>query len=485
MIDEFIKERKRKTEILKNAGVNPYPTLFKRSFSVGDLLNNFSKIEKAGKKVFIAGRIRALRDQGKILFADVEDFSSKIQIVIKKYDLKNFSVLKSCLDVGDFVGISGRLFKTKKGEKSVEVVSAQILTKSLRPIPSDFYGIEDFEVRLRKRYLDTILNKDTRDLFVRKTKFWKSVREYLDGENFLEVETPVLEATPGGAEAEPFVTHHNALDEDFYLRISLEISLKKIMVGGFEKIYEIGRIFRNEGIDAEHLQDYTQLELYWAYADYNELMKFIEKMYKFVIKKTFGSLKLDFNDKKIDWSKKWKVIDYCKIFKEKNNGLDPLTATKDVLVKRAKELGAKIDPTMGNGRLIDLIYKKSVRPFLIEPCFLINPPALIEPLAKRSLKNPEVVERFQVLAYGTELGKGFSEANDPQDQRERFEDQMKLRNQGDVEAQMLDEDFLEALEYGMPPTAGFGLSERLFSVLAQKPIREMVFFPPMKKENRR
>jgi lysyl-tRNA synthetase class 2 len=328
--------------------------------------------------------------------------------------------------------------------------------------------------------LDLVLNKETKELFLKKAKFWQSFRDYLLKENFLEVETPILETMPGGADAEPFKTYYNALGEDFYLRISLEIALKKLLVGGFEKIFEIGRVFRNEGIDAEHLQDYTQLEFYYAYADYNDLMKMVEKMYKFVIKETFGKMVFEEDGKKADFSKKWEVIDYYDIFKKKS-GLDLKTCSKEDLSKKAKELKLEAGKSLGKGRLIDLIFKKTARPTIIGPAFLINPPVDIEPLAKRHRKDKERVERFQVMAFGTELGKGFSEANDPTDQRERFEEQMKLRKGGDKEAQRLDEEFLEALEYGMPPAAGFGVSERLFSVLSGKPIRECVFFPAMRK----
>jgi lysyl-tRNA synthetase class 2 len=263
------------------------------------------------------------------------------------------------------------------------------------------------------------------------------------------------------------------------MRISLELPLKKLLVGGFENVFEIGRIFRNEGIDREHLQDYTQLEFYWAYHDYHDLMKLIEKTYKKVIKATCGGLTTRWNGQTIDWSKKWKKVDYVKAFK-KANGMDPTKATREKLVAKAKELGVAVDENTGKGRLIDLIYKKTVRPMLVEPCFLINPPVEIEPLAKRHAGNPAVVERVQVMACGTELGKGFSELNDPDDQRARFEDQMKLREAGDAEAQYLDEEFLEALEQGMPPAAGFGVSERLFAILMDKPIRETVFFPLMR-----
>jgi lysyl-tRNA synthetase class 2 len=482
MLEEIIGERKKKVDALREQGIDPYPASSRRTMTVAQALKEFSALAKSGKKVVLAGRIRSSRDQGKILFCDIEDETGKMQVVLRRDTLKTFPVWKKMLEAGDFAQVSGVLFKTATGQKSVDAKDVVMLTKALRPLPSEFYGIEDTELRLRKRYLDTLLHPDVKDLFVRKSKFWQAAREFLQGQDFLEVETPVLEATPGGAEAEPFVTHHNALDEDFYLRISLEISLKKMMVAGFERVFEIGRIFRNEGIDAEHLQDYTQLELYWAYADYNQLMKFVEKMFKFMIKRAFGTLKLSHGGKVIDWGGAWEVVDYCKAFKKKT-GLDPVTATRDELFAKAQEIGLAPDKSLGRGRLIDLVYKKTVRPTLIKPSFLINPPVAIEPLAKRSAANPEIVERFQVVAYGTELGKGFSEANDPIDQRERFEEQMRLREKGDAEAQMLDEDFLEALEYGMPPTAGFGFSERLFAVLAQKPVREAVFFPPMKKRN--
>lgn len=481
MIDEIMSERKKKLEHLKENGIEPYPVKSKRTVFADEVLSNFKSFEKSGKKVYLAGRVKSFRDQGKIIFADLEDFSGKIQAIFRKGEFKEFELIKKDLDAGDFIQISGKAITTKSGQKSIDVSEAKFLVKSLRPIPKDFYGIEDTELRLRKRYLDSVMDSKVRDIFARKSSFWNAARAFLMQSGFLEVDTPVFEDTPGGAEAEPFKTHYNALDEDFYLRISLEIALKKMLVGGFEKIFEIGRIFRNEGIDAEHLQDYTQCEFYWAYSDYEELMKFVEKLYKFIIKQTTGSLITTHKGVKINWSKKWQTVDYCKAFK-KSTGLDATTATRDALLKKAHELKIYAEPTAGKGRIIDLIFKKTVRPTLVQPTFLINPPIFVEPLAKKSPKNPLVVERFQVMASGTELGKGFSELNDPFDQRERFEEQMKLREQGDIEAQRLDENFLEALEYGMPPAAGFGFSERLFAVIMDKPIRETVFFPPMRRK---
>ncbi|TSC82017.1 MAG: lysyl-tRNA synthetase [Parcubacteria group bacterium Gr01-1014_20] len=479
MLQDLISERLKKLEEVKNSRVNPYPARTKKALAISKILEKFSSLEKAKKNVFVAGRIWSIRDQGGLIFWDLKDERGQIQILLKKATLKDFSFLKKVIDRGDFVSVSGLLFKTKRGEKSLEAKSIQILTKSVRPLPTEWFGVEDVETRLRKRYIDLLLNSEAREIFRKKAIFWATFRNELGNAGFLEVETPVLEAIPGGAEAEPFKTHHNALDTDFYLRISLELPLKKLLVGGFEKVFEIGRIFRNEGIDREHLQDYTQLEFYWAYSDYTELMKFTEKLYKTAIKKTTGGLTTTYQGQKINWGKKWGVVDYVKEF-EKANKLNPVTASREELMKHAENLDLKPEKNFGKGRLTDLIYKKTVRPKLVQPCFLINPPVEIEPLAKRFDKDDRVVERFQIMAGGTELGKGFSELNDPIDQRKRFEEQMKLRVAGDKEAQIQDDDFLEALEYGMPPACGFGVSERLFAVILDKPVRETVIFPLMR-----
>lgn len=479
MLDDIVKERRRKLELLRKAGIDPYPARTKRSSPIAIALEDFARLEKSKKAVSLAGRLISVRDQGKILFADIADESGKIQIVLKGDSLKELEFWQSVLDMGDFISVTGPLFATKKGEKSVDVQELQMLSKSLLPLPDKWAGLEDEDVRLRKRYLDLIATPGLRELFKKKTLFWETVRNALKEEGFLEVETAVLESVPGGAEAEPFKTHHNALDTDFYLRISLELPLKRLLVGGYDKVFEMGRIFRNEGIDREHLQDYTQLEFYWAYSDYNDVMALTEKMYKEVIKKVCGGLTTEHGGKSVDWSKKWPKVDYVATFK-KANGIDPSTASHADLVKKAKELKLEFEKNASEGRLIDLIFKKTVRPSLMEPCFLIDPPVAIEPLAKRHPENNKVVERFQIVACGTELGKGFSELNDPLDQRARFEEQEKARKAGDKEAQHMDEDFLEALEYGMPPAGGFGMSERFFAVLMDKPMRECVFFPLMR-----
>lgn len=480
MLDEIIQERLKKLARLKEAGIEPYPLRADKTAFVKDALVRFPE-PNPGEEFTLAGRVMSFRDQGGVMFFDLRDQSGQIQAVVKKENVPRFELWKESLDRGDFISVRGTLFVTKRGQQSIEVKELTLVTKSIRPLPAEWYGIEEAELKLRKRYLDLIMNPELAEMFRKKNIFWQTFREELTKEGFLEVELPVLERVPGGAEAEPFVTHHNALDTDFYLRISLELPLKKLLVSGYEAVFEIGRIFRNEGIDREHLQDYTQMEFYWAYRDYNDGMALVERMYKEVIRRTTGGLTTQWQEHSLDWSKPWPRVDYVAAF-EKANGISPVAATRDELFKKATEMGAKPEPSAGKGRLIDLIFKKSVRLSLIEPCFLVDPPVEIEPLAKRKPGVPGVVERFQVVAAGTELGKGFSELNDPIDQRARFEEQMKLREAGDKEAQHLDEDFLEALEYGMPPAAGFGVSERLFAVLMNKSVREAVFFPLMRPE---
>lgn len=479
MLEDLIAERRKKLEKIKEAGLDAYPASSERTTRIAEARSDFATLSKSGKKITLAGRLTGMRDQGNIIFLDLRDESGKFQIVAKNTATENFIFWKSVLDIGDFISATGVIFKTKKGEESLEAKDLKILTKSIRPLPGEWYGLENTEERLRERYLDLLLDEGTKDIFRKKAVFWETFRNFLTKEGFLEVELPVLESVPGGAEAEPFKTHHNALNTDFYLRISLELPLKKLLVGGFEKVFEIGRIFRNEGIDKEHLQDYTQLEFYWAYSDYNELTKFVEKMYKEVIGATCGTLKTNYGGKETDWGKKWPKVDYVEAFK-KASGLDPTTAAREELFKKAKELRIEPEKNASKGRLIDLIFKKTVRPNLIQPCFLVDPPVEVEPLAKRKAGNRRVVERMQVMACGTELGKGFSELNDPADQRARLEEQEKARAAGDKEAQRLDEDFIEALEYGMPPASGFGVSERLFAVLMDKPVRETVIFPLMR-----
>ena len=473
-LDDLQKNRIEKLEKIRLLGIDPYPATFNRKQT------NNQALKRSGEEVSVAGRLRGIRGHGGSTFADLVDESGKIQLFFSKQELneKDFELLK-LLDLGDFIGVKGEVFKTQAGEITVKVSSLTILTKTILPLPGKWHGLVDIETRLRKRYLDLIMNPEVREMFVKKSKFWQAVRDYLCKKGFLEVETPVLETIPGGADARPFITHHNALDIDLYLRISLELHLKRLIVGGYEKVFEIGRVFRNEGIDAEHLQDYTMLEFYWAYADYNDLMVMLEDLYKYLVKETLGTMKSSYHGQEIDWSGKWPKFDYSEIF-EKLTGLDPVKAGVEELYNKAQELKLRPEKNLGKGRLIDLIYKNTVRPTLIQPCFLINSPVEISPLAKRHPDKPELTQRLHIMAGGTELCNAFSELNDPIDQKQRFENQQKLREAGDEEAQMYDTDFVEALEYGMPPTAGVGISERLFAFLMDKPIRETIFFPPIR-----
>jgi len=474
-IDDLRQTRINKLLELQKKGINPYPANSQRKQT------NAEAREMLGQKVTIAGRLRGWREHGGSVFADLVDQSGQIQIFLARNILKEKFELLKLLDLGDFIEVSGEVFKTQVGEITVKAEDFTLLTKALRPLPEKFHGLENIETRLRKRYLDLIMNPEVREMFVKKARFWSAAREYLSKKGFLEVETPVLEGIPGGADARPFVTYHNTLDINLYLRISLELHLKRLIVGGYDKVFEIGRVFRNEGIDAEHLQDYTELEFYWSYADYRDLMTMVEDFYRFLIKETVGDLKTMRHGQEIDWSLPWPRLDYCELF-EKMTGINPVQASLKELFQKAEELKLQPEENLGKGRLIDLIYKKTVRPTIIQPSFLINLPVAVSPLAKRSPENPEITERILVMAGGTELGNGFSELNDPLDQKERFMEQQRLREAGDEEAQMIDLDFIEALEYGMPPTAGFGMSERLFAFIMDKPMRETIFFPPMRLE---
>lgn len=479
-LEDIINHRKKKLENLVAAGMDPYPSVSERTHTNSDALDQFDALQ--GQSVTLVGRIRSMRGMGKLLFLHIEDGTARIQVLIKSDDIgaEKFAFFVDNFDLGDFIQATGSLFITKTEEKTLQATDYKMLAKSLRPLPSDYFGIEDTETKLRQRYLDILLNSETKELFVKKNKFWSSMRRYLVDNGFLELEMPILEATPGGAEAEPFTTHHNALDRDFYLRISLELPLKKMLVAGYEKVFEIGRIFRNEGISTTHLQDYTQMEFYWAYGDFESMMKFVQKMYQQILQDTFGAMQITSGGVTCDWSGDWDKVDYMALFKE-HTGIDLESASDDELKTYATSKHIKFEDFAQRGRLIDLIFKKIRGNIQTDkPVFLVNQPIELEPLAKRDPENPKAVQRMQILAYGTELGKGFGELNDPIDQRKRFEEQMKLRDAGDNEAQMLDEDYMEAMEYGMPPAAGFGVSERLFSMLADRAIRETVIFPPMK-----
>ena len=473
-----------------------YPAKTNRTNSIAEVLEEkeFKKLAKSKKTIVLAGRIMAQRGHGGATFLDINDGSTtlttggKIQAIIKQDKLgeKGYQFFLDVFDIADFVEIKGILFTTQRGEKTIEAEDYKMLSKALLPLPEKWHGLQDVEEKLRKRYLDIIFNPEVKEMIKKRSVFWSAMREFLVEKGFLEVETPVLETIPGGADAKPFITHHNALDMDIYLRISMgELWQKKLMVAGFEKTFEIGRQFRNEGMDSEHLQDYTQMEFYWAYADYEKGMEFVEEMYKYVAKKTFGTLKFKIRGFDIDLGKKWEKYDYQSTI-AKYTGVNIDQASLPEIEKALQKLKIDYDKNGFNiTRAIDNLWKYC-RKNISGPGFLINVPIIMEPLAKRMPASPaggeksDKVQRFQVILAGSENGKGYSELNDPIDQAERFTEQQKLRDAGDQEAQMYDKDFVEALEHGMPPTCGFGVSERLFSFLMDKPSRDCQIFPLMK-----
>jgi len=483
-LEELRDERIKKIKKLEAAGILAYPAKTNRTNSIAEVIEekSFKKLSKGKKKIVLVGRIMAKRGQGGLTFLDINDGSGKIQVILKidKLGEKGYQFFLDVFDIADFVEIKGILFTTQRGEKTIEAEDYKMLSKALLPLPEKWHGLQDVEEKLRKRYLDIIFNPEVKDMVRKRTMFWASMREFLVEKGFLEVETPTLETTSGGADARPFLTHHNALDIDVSLRISVgELWQKKLMVAGFEKTFEIGRIFRNEGMDAEHLQDYTAMEFYWAYADYEMGMEFVEEMYKYVAKKTFGTLKFKIKGFDVDLGKKWEKYDYQSTI-AKYTGVNIKEASLPEIEKALQKLGISYDKKGFNiTRAIDNLWKHC-RKNIGGPGFLINVPVVMEPLAKRMEKNPKLVQRFQVMIAGSENGKGYSELNDPIDQAGRFAEQQKLRDAGDQEAQIYDKDFVEALEHGMPPTCGFGVSERLFSFLMDKPARDCQIFPLMK-----
>lgn len=478
--EEIRNTRIEKLNLLEKAGVNPYPATAQKDYDLKKVIEDFEKISEKDS-VSLVGRIMSIRGQGGLIFFNINDGTGLFQGLLKKdeMDEKVFDLFTNTIDIGDFIEIHGKLFITKRGEKTLQVTDWKILAKSLRSLPEKWHGIQDEEERLRKRYLDIMFNPEVRDMIQKRAKFFASMRSFLEKKNFMEVETPILENTAGGAEARPFITHYNAYDTDVYLRISPELWLKRLMIAGFPKVFEIGRVFRNEGVDAEHLQDYTHMEWYWAYADYHDGMKFVEEMYKHMAEETFGTLKFSVKGFDIDLSAKWEIYDYVETI-EKTTGINILNTDMEEIEKKLKSLKVEYDRKGFNlNRAIDTLWKYC-RKQIAGPGFLVNVPVMMEPLAKRMEKNKNLVERFQVILAGSELGKGFSELNDPIDQMNRFEDQVKLRSAGDDEAQMMDGEFVEAMEYGMPPTCGFGVSERLFWFLMNQSGRESQIFPFMR-----
>ena len=468
-------ERIKKLQILKEAGMEAYPAEVSRTITVADFLARFDELEKSGKSETAAGRIMSLRGQGGIVFADIFDGAGRVQIVLQgsELDAELFKLFSDSVDAGDFIEVSGAAYKTKRGEQSLKVSRWKMLSKSLLPIPAEHFGIKDEETRLRERELDVLMNPDLRAMIERRARFWQASRGFYAARGFLEVETPVLETTPGGADARPFVTHHNALDIEVYLRISAgELWQKRLLIAGFPKVFEIGRIFRNEGQSREHLQDYTQLESYEAYSDMRKGMGFVQELYRHIAKEVYGKYTFEIGEHTVDFAEEWPVLDFAEFIGQKFN-VDAIGASEDELLHAASRAGGADIPN--KERAVDHLWKQ-VRKSLSGPAFLTGVPVYLEPLAKRA-SGGKTVERIQVIIAGSEVGKGYSELNDPLDQRARFEEQQKLRDDGDEEAQRLDLDYIRAMEYGMPPAFGFGVSERLFAFLENKPIHEAQLFP--------
>jgi len=480
-IDEIRKNRLKKLKTIKSAGLLAYPGQTKRTHTCAEALESFTKLSRSKKEIVLVGRLMSQRQHGGLVFSNIKDGTDQIQALFKKDKLgeKGYQFFLNNFDIGDFVEVRGVLFKTKKGEKTIEAADYKILVKSLLPLPEKWHGLKDVEERYRKRYLDLIFNPEVKKKFELRSRIITEIREFLEKEGFLEVETPILQPIYGGAKAKPFKTHLNALNIDLYLRISLELYLKRLLVGGFEKVYEIGRCFRNEGMDKSHNPDFTMLEFYWAYADYKDLMKFTERMFSELIKKLFGSLKVKYQGKEINFKPPWPRVEFTQLLK-KHTKIDLDEINLQALKKEAKKLG--LEPKGGKAEIADEIYKKICRGKIWQPTFIIHHPLGAFPLAKQLHKNQKKTANFQLVAADVELINAFSELNDPMEQKKRFEEQEKIRKAGFEEAQRMDKDFVEALEYGMPPAAGFGMGiGRLTTLLTDShSLREVILFPTMR-----
>ncbi len=482
-IDELRKIRLKKLEAIKKAGILAYPERTKRTHKIEQSLKDFQSLSRMKKEIVLVGRIRSLREHGGSTFLHIEDGSDKIQSYFRKDRIgeRAYQFFLDNFDIGDFIELKGILFKTKRGEKTLEVADFKMLAKNLLPLPEKWHGLKDIEERFRKRYLDLIFNPEVKKKFELRSQIIKEIREFLEKEGFLEVETPILQPIYGGARARPFKTYLNALDMSLYLRIAPELYLKRLLVGGLEKVYEIGRVFRNEGMDRAHNPDYTHFEFYWAYADYKDLMKLTEKIFEYLLKKIFGSLIIKYKDKEINFKTPWPRIEFSQLIK-KQTKINLQDINLEALKKTAAKLRVGIKPGAGKAELADEIYKKYCRPKIWQPCFIIHHPLGFQPLAKTLENDPKKLANFQLVAGGWELANAFSELNDPLEQRERFVEQEKFFKQGSKEAQRMDVDYIEALEYGMPPAAGFGMGiDRLVALLTDShSLREVILFPTMK-----
>jgi len=478
--NDLISVRLEKLKQLQREGIVPYGERFERTHFTTDIHKRFEELE--GMEATVAGRILAVRGHGKASFVDLQDRQGRLQLYIRLDNVGQADYdLFHKLDIGDIIGARGKVFRTRRGEVSLEVQHLTLLAKSLRPLPEKWHGLKDIDLRYRQRYLDLIVNPEARRVFINRARIIKAIRTFLDNRGFLEVETPTMHTIAGGAAARPFITHHNALDLELYLRIAMELHLKRLLVGGMEKVYELGRIFRNEGISTKHNPEFTMLELYQAYADYEVMMELLEEMLAFVSREALGKDTVTYQGVELDFTPPWPRLTMLAAI-EKYTGVDftnlPSTAAREV----AAGLGLEIEPGLEWGKIINEVFESIVEPNLIQPTFILDYPVAVSPLAKRKKENPELTYRFEAFVAGWELANAFSELNDPLDQRRRFELQAAKRDAGDEEAHMMDEDFLRALEYGMPPAGGMGIGiDRLIMILTDSPsIRDVILFPTMR-----
>lgn len=478
-LDEIKAERIKKRDILVSAGMNPYVAKTQRTHEISAVLNDFDDLADDETELAVAGRVMSIRRHGGSAFADLDDGTARIQVFFSRDTVgkRLFDLLTDAIDPSDFIEVKGIPFTTKRGAEAIGASDWHVLTKSLQAVPAEHFGIKDEDERYRKRYLDLLLDPELRRIFELKEKFWDVTRAFLKEKSFQEVETPTLEVTTGGAEARPFVTHHNDFDMDVYLRISVgELWQKRLMAAGIPKTFEIGRVYRNEGTSLEHLQEFTNMEFYWAYADYRDGMDLVKEMYRHIAMEVFGTTTFTTRGHTFDLADEWKEVDYVTEIKEQT-GIDVTRSTEVEMAATAERLQITYEG-QNRERLTDTLWKYC-RKNISGPAFLINHPLIVGPLAKKKDGEP-VVEMFQPIIAGSEVGRGYSELNDPEDQRTRFIEQQKLIEAGDEEAMMPDWEFIEMLEYGMPPTCGFGFGERFFSFLVDRPLRETQLFPLMK-----
>lgn len=487
-LNELLLIRRKKLDELRKLGVDPFGKKFVRGHQAGEILSTYNdksteQLDELHVAVSLAGRIMQKRGMGKASFAHIQDLTGRIQIYVREDQVgeekyKAFDLL----DLGDIVGVRGYVFKTKTGETSIKVSELEVLSKSLYPLPEKFHGLKDVEMRYRQRYVDLIVNPDVQQTFILRSRIIQSMRRYLDNLGYLEVETPTLHAIAGGATARPFITHHNALDMQLYMRIAIELHLKRLIVGGLEKVYEIGRVYRNEGISTRHNPEFTMIELYEAYADYLDIMKLTEELIASIAKDVLGTTLINYQGKEIDLSPSWRRVSMVDAIREVV-GVDFSVEMSDEEAHRlAKEHKVPVEPSMTFGHIVNQFFETFVEETLIQPTFVYGHPVAISPLAKKNETDPRFTDRFELFIVAREHANAFTELNDPIDQRERFESQLQEREQGNDEAHMMDEDFIRALEYGMPPTGGLGIGiDRLVMLLTDSPsIRDVLLFPLMR-----